>query len=387
MSTWLWNNGTEIRKIRNDGYVYIDKTALIHKLVNSGSYYFLSRPRRFGKSLLISTLEAYFQGKRELFEGLAMEKLEKNWVKRPVLHLDLNIGKYDTPDSLDKILDNALSQWEAIYGTGIAETTLALRFKGILERAYKQTSERAGTALPERALHCLQTGRFLYPGKISYVRRTDWPRGKNYGLHLRDGVQTGRHRWRGHRPDRREALRPPLRDGFTEVVQDWNQFQQPDKEHREVDSEKQLNIFIKTQYEISFSYNLCTSSYGIKLGYWGIWFGAAGILASALFIYLAINSNVPDYLPMLIQMDSLNDKRGTQIDSLIKAGQNRTNGQIDSVKKQLDNIQIQSEKQLKAIESLKQKEDKQSQQNSEHSSANWKVRFPPSRYVKPKPQS
>ena len=130
--------------------------ALIHKLVNSGSYYFLSRPRRFGKSLLISTLEAYFQGKRELFEGLAMEKLEKNWVKRPVLHLNLNIGKYDTPDSLDKILDNALSQWEAIYGTGIAETTLALRFKGILERAYKQTSERAGTALPERALHCLQ---------------------------------------------------------------------------------------------------------------------------------------------------------------------------------------------------------------------------------------
>ena len=109
--------------------------------MNSGSYYFLSRPRRFGKSLLISTLEAYFQGKRELFEGLAMEKLEKNWVKRPVLHLDLNIGKYDTPDSLDKILDNALSQWEAIYGTGIAETTLALRFKGILERAYKQTSE------------------------------------------------------------------------------------------------------------------------------------------------------------------------------------------------------------------------------------------------------
>ena len=78
--------------------------------MNSGSYYFLSRPRRFGKSLLISTLEAYFQGKRELFEGLAMEKLEKNWVKRPVLHLDLNIGKYDTPDSLDKILDNALSQ-------------------------------------------------------------------------------------------------------------------------------------------------------------------------------------------------------------------------------------------------------------------------------------
>ena len=160
-------------KLRKENYLYVDKTALVWRIANTGKPYFLSRPRRFGKSLLISTLEAYFQGKRELFEGLAMEKLEKNWVKRPVLHLDLNIGKYDTPDSLDKILDNALSQWEAIYGTGIAETTLALRFKGILERAYKQTSERAGTALPERALHCLQTGRFLYPGRISYVRRTD----------------------------------------------------------------------------------------------------------------------------------------------------------------------------------------------------------------------
>ena len=159
--------------IRQDNYYYVDKTRFIPMIEEADRFFFFIRPRRFGKSLLISTLEAYFQGKRELFEGLAMEKLEKNWVKRPVLHLDLNIGKYDTPDSLDKILDNALSQWEAIYGTGIAETTLALRFKGILERAYKQTSERAGTALPERALHCLQTGRFLYPGRISYVRRTD----------------------------------------------------------------------------------------------------------------------------------------------------------------------------------------------------------------------
>ena len=67
--------------LRNDGYFYIDKTALVYQLVKTGSYYFLSRPRRFGKSLLISTLEAYFQGKRELFEGLAMEKLEKDWIR------------------------------------------------------------------------------------------------------------------------------------------------------------------------------------------------------------------------------------------------------------------------------------------------------------------
>lgn len=77
-------------------------------MVKTGSYYFLSRPRRFGKTLLRLTLEAYFQGKKELFEGLAMEKLEKDWIRYPVLHLDLNIEKYDTPESLDKILHDNL---------------------------------------------------------------------------------------------------------------------------------------------------------------------------------------------------------------------------------------------------------------------------------------
>ena len=135
--------------LRKDGYLYIDKTELIYRLVSSGRYYFLSRPRRFGKSLLISTLEAYFQGKRELFEGLALETLEQEWVQRPVLHLDLNIGKYDTPDSLDQMLDKALSDWEALYGTGIAETTFALRFAGILKRACGQTGERVAILIDE----------------------------------------------------------------------------------------------------------------------------------------------------------------------------------------------------------------------------------------------
>ena len=77
-------------KIRKEGYLYVDKTDLVYQLVKTGSYYFLSRPRRFGKSLLISTFEAYFKGKKELFEGLAVEKLEKDWLTYPVLHLDLN---------------------------------------------------------------------------------------------------------------------------------------------------------------------------------------------------------------------------------------------------------------------------------------------------------
>ena len=96
-------------KLRKEGYFYIDKTALIYKMVKTGSYYFLSRPRRFGKSLLVSTLEAYFQGKKELFEGLAMEKLEKDWIEHPILHMDLNIEKYDCQESLDNMLEKTLA--------------------------------------------------------------------------------------------------------------------------------------------------------------------------------------------------------------------------------------------------------------------------------------
>ena len=136
-------------KIRKEGYAYVDKTALIYRLVKKGSYYFLSRPRRFGKSLLISTLDAYFRGKKELFNGLAMEKLEKDWIRRPVLHLDLNIGKYDAPDSLDKILEEAISKWEVLYGTGVGESTLALRFKGIVERACQQSGQRVAILVDE----------------------------------------------------------------------------------------------------------------------------------------------------------------------------------------------------------------------------------------------
>ncbi len=92
-----------------------------------------------GKSLLISTFEAYFQGKRELFEGLAIEKLEKEWKQHPILHLDLNIERYDTPESLNDILEKNLAKWKGVYGTNASERTLSLRFAGIIERAYEQT--------------------------------------------------------------------------------------------------------------------------------------------------------------------------------------------------------------------------------------------------------
>lgn len=143
MSNKIYPIGIQnFEKIRNDGYFYIDKTALIYKMVKTGSYYFLSRPRRFGKSLLISTLEAYFQGKKELFTGLAVEKLEKDWMEYPILHLDLNIEKYDNPESLNKILNDNLVYWESKYGTRPSETSFSLRFAGIIQRACEQTGKR-----------------------------------------------------------------------------------------------------------------------------------------------------------------------------------------------------------------------------------------------------
>ncbi len=128
MSTKIYPIGIQnFEKIRNDGYFYIDKTALMYQMVKTGSYYFLSRPRRFGKSLLISTMEAYFQGKKELFTGLAIERLEKDWIKYPILHLDLNIEKYDVPESLDNILEKSLTAWKSLWCRAI-RTLIFLAF-------------------------------------------------------------------------------------------------------------------------------------------------------------------------------------------------------------------------------------------------------------------
>ena len=143
MSEKLYPIGIQnFESLRKDGYLYVDKTALIYQLAKRGRYYFLNRPRRFGKSLLISTLEAYFQGKRELFQGLAMEELEKEWLQHPILHLDLNIEKYDSIESLGNILNNALTRWEKIYGDEPSEASFSLRFAGIIRRAHELTGQR-----------------------------------------------------------------------------------------------------------------------------------------------------------------------------------------------------------------------------------------------------
>ena len=136
-------------KVILGGYKYVDKTALIYELFNTGSYYFLSRPRRFGKSLLLSTLEAYAQGKKELFKGLALEKLEKDWTVYPVLHMDLNTEKYDTEASLENKLELTLKQWEAEYGYNPDEYSVATRFEGVIRRACEQTGRRVVILIDE----------------------------------------------------------------------------------------------------------------------------------------------------------------------------------------------------------------------------------------------
>lgn len=128
--------------IRERGFVYVDKTAFVYRMALMGKHYFLSRPRRFGKSLLVSTMEAYFLGRKELFKGLALEKLETEWKTYPVLHLDLNAGKYDKVSDLDDFLNDSLAQWERIYGCSPTEVNAELRFKGVIRRAFERTGKQ-----------------------------------------------------------------------------------------------------------------------------------------------------------------------------------------------------------------------------------------------------
>ena len=128
--------------LRRDGYFYVDKTARVYELAKTGRYYFLSRPRRFGKSLLVSTLEAYFQGKRELFEGLAIEGLEKEWKDYPVIHLDLNAKKFDTEEDLIRLIDRQLLVYESVYGRVPTDVTIDDRFVSLIRNAAEKSGER-----------------------------------------------------------------------------------------------------------------------------------------------------------------------------------------------------------------------------------------------------
>ena len=129
----------DFEKIRKEGYVYVDKTELVYKMAQRGGYYFLSRPRRFGKSLLVSTMEAYFSGKKDLFEGLAIASLEKDWLPYPVLRFDLSGEDYSQADSLVSVLSRQLRHWEEILGVSDIADTPSSRFKEIIDAAFAKS--------------------------------------------------------------------------------------------------------------------------------------------------------------------------------------------------------------------------------------------------------
>jgi len=128
--------------LRKDGYLYVDKTRQVYELTHTNRYYFLSRPRRFGKSLLLSTIKCYYEGKREIFEGLYIATAEKEWKKHPVVYVDLNTEQYNTPEALVYKLNTILCQEEAMWGADPNERSLATRFEGVIRRAHEKTGLR-----------------------------------------------------------------------------------------------------------------------------------------------------------------------------------------------------------------------------------------------------
>ena len=150
--------GQSFEVLRKGKYVYVDKTPFVYQLVSQSRVYFLSRPRRFGKSLFLSTLEAYFLGKKELFKGLYLEKAEEElalqeereaWLEYPVFYLDLCDGNYTILESLSVNLNDHLSKWETIYGIDPSENDFSTRFRGVIQRAFAKTGRQVVILIDE----------------------------------------------------------------------------------------------------------------------------------------------------------------------------------------------------------------------------------------------
>lgn len=136
-------------KLREDGYIYVDKTGYIANLIKEGNCYFLSRPRRFGKSLLLSTIEAFFQGRKELFEGLEISRIEHSWEPHPVFHMAMNANKCQTVHDLEATIESFLYYYEQLYGRNEPSDSLALRFGALIRSAYNKTGKRVVILIDE----------------------------------------------------------------------------------------------------------------------------------------------------------------------------------------------------------------------------------------------
>lgn len=138
----------DFEEMRRGDYLYVDKTDIVWQLANGDKYNFLSRPRRFGKSLLCSTLKCYFEGRKELFEGLKIMQVEDDWVKRPVIYLSMSLGG-SSAQELREYLHNVLSSYEKIYGKNPDERSLGNRLNGIIQRAYEQFGVKIAVIVDE----------------------------------------------------------------------------------------------------------------------------------------------------------------------------------------------------------------------------------------------
>ena len=168
--------------LRKENFLYIDKTEFVYKLASEGRQYFLSRPRRFGKSLLLSTMRAYFEGKKELFTGLKISELERNWIKYPVFYFDFNGSRYNSSLELESILNEHLSNWEKEYGYNpeIQKENLPRRFNHLLQAAHKKTGlgvvvlvDEYDKSLLESDGDALEESRSLFKGFFGNLKSCD----------------------------------------------------------------------------------------------------------------------------------------------------------------------------------------------------------------------
>lgn len=183
----------DFAKIREQNLVYVDKTEVLYRLVNKASYYFLSRPRRFGKSLMLSTLRYYFEGRRELFKGLAMDRLEQKWTMHPVIYLDLSGEKYAGIANLHSLLNRLLEQYELAFNVSVNGTdTYGVRLGRVIKAAHAMTGNSVVVLIDEYdapMLDCLDDENLL--NEVRNILRSLYSPLKAMAEHLRFVMLTG----------------------------------------------------------------------------------------------------------------------------------------------------------------------------------------------------
>lgn len=180
----------DFEEIRKRNYFYVDKTDMVWGIANHLKYNYFSRPRRFGKSLLASTLKCYFEGKKELFDGLKIMQKEKNWTRRPVIYFSMSLGGSDAA-SLKAYLDDRLSYYESIYGKVETQRSLGNRFNGIIERAYEQSGEQIAVIVDEYDVPLQHTYDTAQHDRCRNIYRDFFTGMKDYGYCIKCVFITG----------------------------------------------------------------------------------------------------------------------------------------------------------------------------------------------------